>query len=105
MVEHPNRGKRSVGVDVSKPEGQKLTYELAAGCDVFLTNYLPDQRQKLKIDLEHLRAANPHIIYARGNALGAHGPARTKGDFDSTASCSRRGASMAVPPEDQSGPL
>src|SRR3546814_3556115 len=52
MVEHPNRGKRSVGVDVSKPEGQKLLYELAAGCDVFLTDSLPAQRQKLQIDLE-----------------------------------------------------
>src|SRR3546814_9001190 len=39
MVEHPNRGKRSVGVDVSKPEGQQLIYELAAGCDVLLTHY------------------------------------------------------------------
>src|SRR3546814_18711760 len=47
MVEHPNRGKRNVGVDVSKPEGQKQIYELAAGRDVFLTNSLPEHRQEL----------------------------------------------------------
>src|ERR1700731_3347052 len=51
-IEHANRGKRSVGVDISTPEGQQLIYELAKTADVFLTNYLPSARQKLKIDLE-----------------------------------------------------
>src|SRR6201996_4752132 len=45
MIEHPNRGKRSVGVDISTPEGQQLIYDIAKTCDVFLTNYLPAQRQ------------------------------------------------------------
>jgi crotonobetainyl-CoA:carnitine CoA-transferase CaiB-like acyl-CoA transferase len=35
-----------------------------------LTNYLPAQRQKNKFDVEHIRAANPNIIYARGSAYG-----------------------------------
>lgn len=74
LMQHPNRGKRSVGIDVSTPEGQELIYELARQCDVFLTNYLPQQRQKLKIDLEHIRAANPDIIYVRGSAFGDKGP-------------------------------
>ena len=39
--EHANRGKRSVGVDISTPEGQKLLYEIASPADVFLTIYLP----------------------------------------------------------------
>jgi crotonobetainyl-CoA:carnitine CoA-transferase CaiB-like acyl-CoA transferase len=68
LIEHPNRGKRSVGIDVSKPEGQAVLYELAKTADVFLTNYLPKVRQKNKFDVEHIRAANPNIIYARGSA-------------------------------------
>jgi len=105
MMAHPNRGKRSVGVDVSTPEGQALIYDMAKECDVFLTNYLPEQRQKLKIDVEHIRAANPNIIYARGSALGDKGPERTKGGFDSTAFWARGGSAMCVTPSELGGPL
>jgi crotonobetainyl-CoA:carnitine CoA-transferase CaiB-like acyl-CoA transferase len=105
MMAHPNRGKRSVGIDVSKPEGQQLIYDLAKECDVFLTNYLPEQRQKLRIDLEHIRAANPNIIYARGSALGDKGPERLKGGFDSTAFWARGGSAMCVTPAELNGPL
>ncbi|WP_317930785.1 CoA transferase [Halioxenophilus sp. WMMB6] len=105
FVEHPNRGKRSVGVDVSKPEGVKIIYELAKSADVFLTNYLPNQRQKLKIDLEHIRAANPNIIYARGSAYGDKGPERDVGGFDSTAFWNRSGIAHALSPPELGGPL
>ena len=41
-VEHPNRGKRSIGIDVStEAEGREMLYELVADADVFLTNFLP----------------------------------------------------------------
>lgn len=105
MMAHPNRGKRSVGVDIATPEGQQLIYDLAKDCDIFLTNYLPDQRAKLKIDVEHLRAANPNIIYARGSALGDKGPERTKGGFDSTAFWARAGSALCVTPTELGGPL
>src|SRR5262245_2249207 len=45
LMEHPNRGKRSVGIDVSTAPGQELLYEIAKTADVFLTNYLPSVRQ------------------------------------------------------------
>ena len=105
LMQHPNRGKRSVGIDVSTPEGQELVYELAKTCDIFLTNYLPSQRQKLKIDLEHIRAANPNIIYVRGSAYGEKGPERDKGGFDSTAYWARGGSAMLVTPKELEGPL
>ena len=79
FVEHPNRGKRSVGVDISTPEGMEVIYELARTADVFLTNYLPHQRQKMKFDVEHIRAVNPNIIYARGSAYGDKGAERDTG--------------------------
>lgn len=105
LMQHPNRGKRSVGIDVSTPEGQALIYEIAKTADVFLTNYLPSQRQKLKIDVEHIRAANPDIIYVRGSAFGDKGPERDKGGFDSTAFWARGGSSMMVTPRELEGPL
>jgi crotonobetainyl-CoA:carnitine CoA-transferase CaiB-like acyl-CoA transferase len=105
MMAHPNRGKRSVGIDISTPEGQQLIYDLARECDVFLTNYLPQARQKLKIDVEHIRAANPNIIYARGSALGDKGPERQNGGFDSTAFWARGGSAVCVSPPELGGPL
>jgi len=105
LMQHPNRGKRSVGIDMSTPEGQELLYEIAKTCDVFLTNYLPQLRQKLKIDLEHIRAANPNIIYVRGSAYGDKGPEREKGGFDSTAYWARGGSSVLVTPKELDGPL
>ena len=77
LMEHPNRGKRSVGVDVSTPGGQELIYELAKTSDVFLTNYMPSERQKHKFDVEHIRAVNPNIVYARGSAYGDKGASAT----------------------------
>jgi crotonobetainyl-CoA:carnitine CoA-transferase CaiB-like acyl-CoA transferase len=105
MMEHPNRGKRSVGIDISTPEGQQVLYELAKTCDVFLTNYLPKLRQKLNIDVEHIRAANPNIIYARGSAYGDKGPEREVGGFDGTAFWTRSGVGWSMSPGELEGPL
>lgn len=105
LMEHPNRGKRSVGIDVSTREGVELIYEIAKTADVFLTNYLPAQRQKLKIDIEHIRNANPNIIYARGSAYGDKGPERDIGGFDGTAFWSRSGIGHSMSPEELNGPL
>jgi crotonobetainyl-CoA:carnitine CoA-transferase CaiB-like acyl-CoA transferase len=103
VMEHPNRGKRSVGVDLNTEEGRELVYRIAKTADVFLTNYLPAARQKLKIDLEHIRAVNPDIIYARGSAHGDKGPEREVGGFDGTAFWTRGGIGYALTPEELPG--
>jgi len=105
LMEHPNRGKRSVGVDVSTPGGQEVIYELAKVSDVFLTNYLPAQRQKNKFDVEHIRAANPGIVYARGSAYGDKGPERQTGGYDGTAFWTRSGVGYALTPAELGGAL
>src|SRR5947209_1983156 len=84
-VEHPNRGKRSMGLDVSTEAGREVLYKLVAEADVFLTSLLPRTRQRFEIDLEHIRAINPNIIYARGSALGAQGEEADRGGYDMTA--------------------
>jgi crotonobetainyl-CoA:carnitine CoA-transferase CaiB-like acyl-CoA transferase len=105
LIEHPNRGKRSVGIDVSTPEGQELLYEIAKTADVFLTNYLPQVRQKNRIDVEHIRAANPNIIYVRGSAFGDKGPERQAGGYDGTAFWTRSGVGHTMTPAEMDGML
>jgi crotonobetainyl-CoA:carnitine CoA-transferase CaiB-like acyl-CoA transferase len=105
LIEHPNRGKRSVGIDVSTPEGQEVLYEIAKSSDVFLTNFMPAVRQRHKFDVEHIRAANPDIIYARGSAYGDKGPERDIGGFDGTAFWTRSGVGHALTPEGLGGAL
>lgn len=105
LIEHPNRGKRSVGIDISTPDGQQVLHELARTADVFLTNYLPAARQKHKFDVEHIREANPNIVYARGSAYGDKGPERDVGGFDGTAFWTRSGVGHSLSPAELGGPL
>ena len=53
------------GKYISRDEGRRILYQIARSADVFLTNYLPNKRQKMKFDVEHIRAVNPNIIYAQ----------------------------------------
>lgn len=97
-VENANRGKRSIGLDMSVPEGRDVLYELARRADVFLTSFLPAAREKFGIDVGDIRAVNPKIIYARGSALGPRGPEADKGGYDMTAFWCRAGAAATVTP-------
>lgn len=105
MLEHSNRGKRSIGLDLASEQGQRLLHEMARDADVFLTNMLPGDRQKLKIDVEHLRAANPNIVYARGSAYGDKGPDRDRGGFDVTAFWSHSAIGYSLTPDTFDVPL
>jgi len=98
FMEHPNRGKRSVGLDIRKEEGRELLYEMARNSDVFLTNFLPEARTKLAIDVDDIRAQNPDIIYVRGSALGQRGPEAAKGGYDMTGFWCRAGSASGVTP-------
>jgi crotonobetainyl-CoA:carnitine CoA-transferase CaiB-like acyl-CoA transferase len=100
MVELPNRGKRSVAVDLGRPEGRQVLLDLAATSDVFLTNFLPSARSKLGIELEDLRAANPDIIYVRGSGHGQRGPERDRGGFDGSTFWARSIADISTAPDD-----
>src|ERR1700736_2599398 len=82
LLEHSNRGKRSLGLDLASPDGLEILYKLASTVDVFLTNKLPAVRKKLKIDVDEIRAHNPHIIYVRGTGQGERGPDADKGSYD-----------------------
>ncbi|MGA8545421.1 MAG: CoA transferase [Mycobacterium sp.] len=102
-IEHANRCKRSLGLDMSVPEGREVLYELVRRSDVFLTSFLPAHRKKFGIDVEDIRRVNPNIIYARGSALGPRGAESEKGGYDMTAFWCRAGTAATITPPGTEG--
>ena len=105
IIEQPNRGKRSIGLDISTEQGLDLLYKLVEQSDVFLTSFLPATRQKLKIDVEHIRAVKPDIVYARGSGQGPLGPDSGKGGYDGASYWGRGGVSHALSPASLDYPI
>lgn len=89
FVENGSRNKRSLGLDLTKPEGRQIFFELVRGADVVLTSFLPPARRKLGIDVDDLRAVNPKLIYAKGSGQGPKGPEAERGGFDAGSFWSR----------------
>lgn len=98
LLQHSNRGKRSLGVDLSSAEGVEIVYKLAATCDVFLTNKLPAVRSKLRIDVDDIRAVNPKIVYVRGSGYGSRGPEADRGGYDTLGYWCRAGVAYGAKP-------
>ncbi len=96
LLEHSNRGKQSLALDLTSEEGLDILYRLAATCDVFLTNKLPRVRAKLRIDLDDIRAHNPQIVYVSGTGQGERGPDADRGSYDSLAYWCRSGIAMGM---------
>ena len=105
MVEQPHRGKRSIGLDISTDEGHEVLMKLVETADVFLTNYLPQVRRKLRIDTDDLRARNPDVIIARGSGAGPKGPDAEKGGYDGASFWARGGLGMTLPAKEDGWPL
>ncbi|WP_231992527.1 CoA transferase [Mycobacterium sp. 1164985.4] len=99
MIEIPNRGKKSIGVDLSTPGGREVVHALAKTCDVFLTSYLPDRRRKFGIDVDDIRAVNPSIVYVRGSGHGPKGPDADKPGYDGVSYWARGGIATALTEE------
>jgi crotonobetainyl-CoA:carnitine CoA-transferase CaiB-like acyl-CoA transferase len=96
LLEHSNRGKQSLGLDLTTPEGLDILYRLAGTCDVFLTNKLPSVRSKLKIDVDDIRAHNPRIVYVRGTGQGSKGAEADRGSYDALGYWARSGIAMGM---------
>ncbi|MDQ1535654.1 MAG: hypothetical protein QOE58_47 [Actinomycetota bacterium] len=100
LMEHPNRGKRSIGLALENPDALEVLHELIRGSDVLLTNFLPAARRRLGIELSDVRKINPDVIYVRGSGFGASGPDSEKGGYDSTAFWARGGSALGTTPVD-----
>jgi len=104
FFEAANRGKRSVGLDLTQAEGRQQLYTLVAGADVFLTNMRDDARVKLGIEPADLMADHPTLVYGRASGYGTRGPmARTRG-FDYPSSWCRAGSAYVQRPVDGGPP-
>ncbi|MBI3376041.1 MAG: CoA transferase [Betaproteobacteria bacterium] len=77
-----NRGKRSVTLNLSKPEGQRIVRELAAKCDVLLENYKVGDLARYGLAWDDLKKINPRLIYCSVTGFGQTGPYRERPGYD-----------------------
>ena len=77
-----NRGKRSLPLDLSKPEALEIVYKLIRDVDVVIINARPDVAGNLGIDYETLSAKNPRLIYCDITAFGRKGPHSYRPGYD-----------------------
>ena len=96
IMEHPNRGKRSIGIALETEGGRALLDRLLVDADVFLTNFLPSALKKLRLEVHDIREVNPGIIYARGSAHGPKGPEADEGGYDSSVFWCRAGSAYGA---------
>jgi crotonobetainyl-CoA:carnitine CoA-transferase CaiB-like acyl-CoA transferase len=78
-----NRNKKSMAVDLNKPEGVEIMHKLCESADVFLTNLSGRALEKWHVSYDELSAVNPRLIYAMGSGYGPYGNI-TKPSFDMT---------------------
>ena len=89
-----NRNKRSITVDISKPEGQVLLRELAAKCDILVENYKLGDLKRYGLDYQSLARVNPKLVYCSITAYGQDGPYAQRPGYDLL--CQAEGGLMAI---------
>ncbi len=77
-----NRNKRSVTIDMSKPEGQALIRQMAAQSDVLVENFKVGGLAKYGLDYDSLKALNPRLIYCSITGFGQDGPYAERAGYD-----------------------
>jgi len=77
-----NRNKRSITIDLKRPEGRDTLLKLAATADAFVQNFRPGVVERLGIDEAAVRAAAPSIVYVSISGFGETGPYAQKPTFD-----------------------
>ncbi|MDB5546679.1 MAG: L-carnitine dehydratase/bile acid-inducible protein [Tardiphaga sp.] len=86
-----SRNKKSLALDLAKPEGKAVLRKLVADADVFITNFPPAVRQRLGITYKELSPLNDRLIYACFTGYGDRGEEANKPGFDSNAWWARSG--------------
>jgi crotonobetainyl-CoA:carnitine CoA-transferase CaiB-like acyl-CoA transferase len=91
LFELYNRNKRGITLDLRIAEGRAAFDRLIEGADVFITNFLPSAREKLRVMPEDVRKVNSRLVYAKGHGQGQRGPDADLGGFDAISFWSRGG--------------
>jgi len=95
-----NRGKRSIALDLQRPEGVEIALKLAADVDVVIENFRPGVMDKLGLGYEGIRAVNPDVVYASLTGFGAEGPYRDRSAYDTAIQAYGGFATNQADPED-----
>jgi len=77
-----NRGKKSITVNVAKPEGQDLIRALARECDVLIENYKHGDLARYGLGYDDIKGVNPRLIYCSVTGFGQTGPYRERPGYD-----------------------
>jgi crotonobetainyl-CoA:carnitine CoA-transferase CaiB-like acyl-CoA transferase len=77
-----NRGKKSIAIDLSKPEGQALIKELVKSADVLIENFKVGNLKRFNLDYESLKAVNPKLVYCSITGFGQTGPKAHLAGYD-----------------------
>jgi crotonobetainyl-CoA:carnitine CoA-transferase CaiB-like acyl-CoA transferase len=77
-----NRNKRGITLDLKKPEGREIVYQLVAAADVFVQNFRKGVAARLGLDYATLKQHNPKLIYATATGYGPEGPESGDPSFD-----------------------
>jgi crotonobetainyl-CoA:carnitine CoA-transferase CaiB-like acyl-CoA transferase len=87
MYSTSNRGKRSVALDLSHPEGVAALKRLAADADVVVQNFRPGAVERMGIGAADLHAVNPRLIYVSISGFGPDGPYSNWRVYDPIVQC------------------
>jgi crotonobetainyl-CoA:carnitine CoA-transferase CaiB-like acyl-CoA transferase len=77
-----NRNKRSITIDIARPEGQALVKRLAAGCDVLVENFKVGDMARHGLDAATLCSELPRLVYCSITGYGQTGPYRERAGYD-----------------------
>src|SRR5882724_1347849 len=95
-LELDNRNKRSITIDVQKPEGRELVLRLIRDADVFVSNLRQDALKRAGLSYDDMETVNPRIIYACVSGYGTRGPDKNRPAFDYAAWWARSGAMASL---------
>jgi crotonobetainyl-CoA:carnitine CoA-transferase CaiB-like acyl-CoA transferase len=68
-----NRGKRSIALNLKKPDALSIAHQLATGCDVFVESFRPGVSDRLGLSYEAVKAVSPDVLYLSVSGFGQDG--------------------------------
>ena len=77
-----NRGKKSVSIDISQPQGQSLIHDLVRHCDVFIENFKVGGLGRYGLDYASLQSIHPGLVYCSITGFGQDGPYASRAGYD-----------------------
>ena len=98
-----NRNKRSITVDLSKPEGQEIIRQLAAQCDVLIENYKVGTLARYNLGYEDIAKVNPRLVYCSITGFGQSGPYSHRPGYDMVFQAMSGLMSVTGEPDDRPG--